>query len=178
MMSKRTYNDQTINEYLLGSLPEAESERLDELSFTDDEFAEALRAAEKDLVDAYVQGELSGAALERFKSHYLSTPRRRGNVFESESDQQFRRFWRPAPAHGTADSDQRHCRHSSGSPAPRLSSYRVYAGFRVQDPDGVDMDALQGLMEEIQGLSTPEFEKAGDAINKHAKDECDVDLQA
>ncbi len=47
-----------------------------------------------------------------------------------------------------------------------------------QIPDGVDMDALQGLMEEIQGLSTPEFEKAGDAINKHAKDECDVDLQA
>src|SRR2546421_6763629 len=80
MMSKRTYNNQTINEYLLGSLPEAESERLDELSFTDDEFAEALRADEKDLVDAYVQGELSGAALERFKSHYLSTPRRRGNV--------------------------------------------------------------------------------------------------
>src|SRR2546421_4736994 len=80
MMSKRTYNNQTINEYLLGSLPEAESERLDELSFTDDEFAEALRAAEKDLVDAYVQGELSGAALERFKSHYLSTPRRHGNV--------------------------------------------------------------------------------------------------
>src|SRR5207248_54871 len=80
MMSKRTYNNQTINEYLLGSLPEAESERLDELSFTDDEFAEALRAAEKDLVDAYVQGELGGAALERFKSHYLSTPRRRGKV--------------------------------------------------------------------------------------------------
>src|SRR5256714_1317413 len=79
-MSKRTYNNQTINEYLLGSLPEAESERLDELSFTDDEFAETLRAAEKDLVDAYVQGELVGAALERFKSHYLSTPRRRGKV--------------------------------------------------------------------------------------------------
>ena len=80
VMSKPTYNDQTINEYLLGSLPEAEAERLDELSFTNDEFAETLRAAEKDLVDAYVQGELVGTALERFKSHYLSTPRRRGNV--------------------------------------------------------------------------------------------------
>lgn len=47
-----------------------------------------------------------------------------------------------------------------------------------QIPDGVDMAALQGLMTEIQALDTPEFQKAGDAINKHAKDECDVDLQA
>jgi hypothetical protein len=47
-----------------------------------------------------------------------------------------------------------------------------------QIPDGVDMDALQGLMTEIQALDTEEFQKAGDNINKHAKDECGVDLQA
>jgi hypothetical protein len=47
-----------------------------------------------------------------------------------------------------------------------------------QIPDGVDMDALQGLMTEIQALDTDEFQKAGDAINKHAKDKCGVDLQA
>ena len=47
-----------------------------------------------------------------------------------------------------------------------------------QMPDGVDMTALQGLMDEISKLSTPEFEKASEAINKHAKDECGVDLQA
>lgn len=47
-----------------------------------------------------------------------------------------------------------------------------------QIPDGVDMAALQSLMTEIQALDTEEFQKAGDAINKHAKDECDVDLQA
>jgi anti-sigma factor RsiW len=79
-MSKRPYDDQAITRYLLGSLPEAEAERLDELSFTDDEFAESLEAAEKDLVDAYVQGELSGAALEQFKSHYLASPLRRERV--------------------------------------------------------------------------------------------------
>ena len=59
-MTKQTYNQQTISEYLLGSLPEAEAERLDQLSFTDDEFSAVLEAAEKDLVDAYVQGELRG----------------------------------------------------------------------------------------------------------------------
>ena len=79
-MSRQTYNHQTITAYLLGSLPEAEAERFDELSFTDDEFAGALSAAENDLVDAYVQGELDGAALERFKSHYLSSPLGRRKV--------------------------------------------------------------------------------------------------
>lgn len=47
-----------------------------------------------------------------------------------------------------------------------------------QVPEGVDMAALQSLMSEIQALDTPEFEKAGDNITKHAKDECGVDLQA
>ncbi len=69
-----------ITEYLLGSLPEAKAERFDELSLSDDEFSEALRAAEKDLVDAYVQGELSGSNLERFESFYLASPLRRKKV--------------------------------------------------------------------------------------------------
>lgn len=80
MMSDPTYNHQTITQYLLGGLPEAETERLDELSFTDDEFADSLKAVEKDLVDAYVQGELTDADLERFKSHYLASPLRHERV--------------------------------------------------------------------------------------------------
>jgi hypothetical protein len=79
-MSKQAYNDQTVTRYLLGSLPGAEAERLDELSFTDDEFAGALRIAEEDLVDAYVRGELTGASLEQFKSYYLASPLRREKV--------------------------------------------------------------------------------------------------
>jgi hypothetical protein len=47
-----------------------------------------------------------------------------------------------------------------------------------QMPDGVDMTALQNAMTEIQDLSSEDFTKAGDEISKHAKDECDVDLQA
>jgi hypothetical protein len=47
-----------------------------------------------------------------------------------------------------------------------------------QIPDGVDMSALQSLMTEIQSLDTDAFEKAGENINKHAKDKCGVDLQA
>ena len=79
-MNNLAVNNETIVKYLLGSLPEAETERLDELSITDDEFAVALSAAEKDLVDAYVQGELTGTALESFRSYYLASPLRRGRL--------------------------------------------------------------------------------------------------
>ena len=47
-----------------------------------------------------------------------------------------------------------------------------------QLPDDVDMAELQAAMAEIQDLGGEEFEKAGDAIAKHAKDECDIDLEA
>ena len=79
-MSNPTKNNQTSREYLLGALPEAETEGFDELSVTDDEFAESLQVAETDLVDAYVLGELTGADLERFKTHYLASPLRREKV--------------------------------------------------------------------------------------------------
>ena len=79
-MSEQTFDQQVVTQYLLGDLPEAEAEPFDELSVTNDEFAEALGAAEKDLVDAYVQGELTGAALEQFRSHYLASPLRREKV--------------------------------------------------------------------------------------------------
>jgi anti-sigma factor RsiW len=79
-MSSQLHNDQEIIQYLLGSLPEAETERMDELSFTDAGFAELLRTTENDLVDGYVQGELTGRVLEQFKSHYLSSPRGREKV--------------------------------------------------------------------------------------------------
>ena len=76
-MSKQPYSPQLLRQYLLGVLREEEAERLDERSFTDDAFAEALAAAEKDLVDAYVQNELTRDELERFRAHYLSSHARR-----------------------------------------------------------------------------------------------------
>jgi anti-sigma factor RsiW len=76
-MTTETYSVQTIRAYLLGQLPEAETEQLDELSITDDECAERIRAVEHDLVDAFARGELQGVVLEQFRSRYLTTPRRR-----------------------------------------------------------------------------------------------------
>jgi hypothetical protein len=45
-------------------------------------------------------------------------------------------------------------------------------------PRGVDMAALQDLMAEPKGSDTPEFGKASANVSKHAKKECDVDLEA
>jgi hypothetical protein len=66
--------------YLLGLLPEEETEQLDELSVVDDGLAGQLCVAETELVDAYLRGELPGDLAARFKSHYLASPRRRARV--------------------------------------------------------------------------------------------------
>ncbi len=88
-MDTKTYNNQTMIAYLLGSLPETEAEAFDELSFADDEFADELNAAEKDLVDAFINGELSGEKLKQFKNYYLVSPRRREKVEFAKAFQSF-----------------------------------------------------------------------------------------
>ena len=84
-MSKQTVDERVITDYLLGASSEAETERLDEMSLTDGDFARRLQAIENDLVDAYVRGRLSGNALTGFNSHYLTSPRRREKVKFAET---------------------------------------------------------------------------------------------
>jgi len=92
-MSNPTDQNQ-VTQYLLGTLPEVERERLDELSVTSQEFAESLSASEKDLIDSYVQGELSGTMSAQFESHYLATLIRRERVAFAEAFQVFARTQR------------------------------------------------------------------------------------
>lgn len=88
-MNKVTYKNQDLTSYLLGELPEAETEVFDELSFTDDDFADELKIAEKDLIDAYVNNDLKGENLARFKTFYLASPLRREKVEFAKSFQDF-----------------------------------------------------------------------------------------
>jgi anti-sigma factor RsiW len=69
-----------LEDYLLGRLSDAEAEQFDELSIADEEFAWQLRAAENDLVDAYVRDNLPAETRARFESFYLASPRRRERV--------------------------------------------------------------------------------------------------
>jgi hypothetical protein len=75
-----TDDNSELERYLLGLLPADATERLDEESIADDEFAVRLRTVETDLIDSYVRGQLAGATLARFESYYLSSPRRREAV--------------------------------------------------------------------------------------------------
>lgn len=79
-METKRYKNEDITAYLLGSLPESETEAFDELSFIDDDFNDRLNVVEKDLIDAYIQNELTGETLEKFENHYLTTPLRREKV--------------------------------------------------------------------------------------------------
>jgi hypothetical protein len=78
-------DDRLLTQYLLRSLSEEETERLDELSIADDDFSARLSSAEHDLVDAYVRGELPPEQAVRFKSAYLSSPKRREKVKFAET---------------------------------------------------------------------------------------------
>jgi len=85
MPAVHNQGDRLLVQYLLGSLPAEETERLDELSVTDDDFATRLSVAENDLVDAYVRGELAADTADRFRTIYAATPRRREKVRFAES---------------------------------------------------------------------------------------------
>jgi hypothetical protein len=77
--------DKTLTGYLLGSLRQDQTERLDELSIVDGDFAARLDAVENDMVDAYVRGRLSGDTLQKFRARYLSSAKRREKVRFAQS---------------------------------------------------------------------------------------------
>jgi hypothetical protein len=88
-MREANSNKQLLIEYLLGSLPGEQVELFDELSIADDEFAKSLAAAEDDLVDAYVRGELTGSELTNFRSSYLTSADKYEKVRFAQSLQTF-----------------------------------------------------------------------------------------
>jgi hypothetical protein len=73
-------DDQQLVRYLLGQLPDKDTERLDEASVVDDDVALRLRIVEHDLVDSYVTGTLDRDMIAPFESRYLSSPRRQRQV--------------------------------------------------------------------------------------------------
>jgi hypothetical protein len=114
------HDDQQLVRYLLGLLPDEDTERLDEMSIADEEVAARVGVVEDDLVDAYVRGTMPDDTRARFESVYLSSPRRRQKVRFAES---FLRAVDPpgAPAADTHDVSPRPS--SSGRMGPRPASW-------------------------------------------------------
>src|SRR5262245_44284632 len=96
-------DDDVLAGYLLGTLPESEAERLDELSVTDESFAARLSAVEHDLIDAYVPGALSAETLDRFRSRCLSSPSMRKRVAFAEALAAYQARSAAVPMHTSFD---------------------------------------------------------------------------
>jgi hypothetical protein len=87
----RALDDGALVQYLIGGMSDEDVEMVDELSVADAELEARLRAVEHDLVDAYVNRELTGETLERFKSNYLSSPAGLAKVEIAEALRGYRR---------------------------------------------------------------------------------------
>jgi hypothetical protein len=72
-----TNQEQIIQRYLLGELPEAEQAALEEAYFKDQRLFDRMVEAENELVDKYARDLLSPATRERFEEYYLAHRERR-----------------------------------------------------------------------------------------------------
>jgi anti-sigma factor RsiW len=73
-----TQDETQLIRYLLGQMDEDEQARIEERYVADPEFHQEVRAAERDLIDRYVYGELPNP--KEFETKFLSSPQRRQKV--------------------------------------------------------------------------------------------------
>ena len=68
--------DKRTTAYLLDELPEHEAQEFEEQCFSQPEWPEVVESAEEDLIQAYIDDELSPERRRRFEENYLTTPSR------------------------------------------------------------------------------------------------------
>lgn len=83
-----------IRQFLLGQLPEARAEQLEERIFADPDFGEEVEIVESELIDDYLAGRLAPGDLERFQQTYLKSAAGMGAV---EYEGAFAEFIRAKP---------------------------------------------------------------------------------
>lgn len=77
---RKTNDEILLRRYFLGDLPQGVRVRLEDRYLVDVELFEELLAAENDLIDAYVRGELTEAETQQFEMEYLKSPERRDRL--------------------------------------------------------------------------------------------------
>lgn len=97
-MSQNVMNESIARRFLLGDLPLEERERVEELAFDDPETFALMQSAQDDLIDDFVNGELSPEERERFQNYFLAQPGRRQDLRIGRALQQYlARDEQPAP---------------------------------------------------------------------------------
>src|SRR5215831_19607686 len=66
--------------YLLGDLSQEEQVQVEDRAFADPDYLVVLQSVEVDLIDAYVNGELSPEERRGFERQFLASPERRRKV--------------------------------------------------------------------------------------------------
>src|SRR5437764_11007573 len=79
-MEPKLDDDKVIARYLLGDLSEAEQAEMEEHAFSDSDYLQQVRAVEKDLIDEYARGELSGPEREAFEQRFFASAHRRRQI--------------------------------------------------------------------------------------------------
>lgn len=82
---KETGEDKRLTDYLLGNLPEPDEMRLEEEYLNNSDFQDRLLIIEDELVDAYLQEELSADERKQFEAGFLASPRGRRKLELSKS---------------------------------------------------------------------------------------------
>ena len=82
-------NEQTENlkvrDYLLGLDQNGEQEKIEERLLTDDQFFEEFLATEEDLIQDYVDGDLTETEKKQFENHFLISPERQEKLKFAQS---------------------------------------------------------------------------------------------
>ncbi len=79
-MRTERVDEDFLLKYLLGTLPEEQQVQVEDRALSDAVYREALEAAEADLIDSYVRGELSPSDRRAFEQRFLASPQRRNKV--------------------------------------------------------------------------------------------------
>src|SRR5947207_12266493 len=74
-MTSGLEDENQVLRYLLGEMPDRERTDFEDRCFADDSFYQTVLAAEDDLIDSYVRGELAATARRLFEARYLASPR-------------------------------------------------------------------------------------------------------
>lgn len=72
--------ERLLTGYLLGNLTEEKMAEVEDRAFADNAYRLTLEAAEADLIDSYVRGELAGPELRSFEQRFLASPQRRRKI--------------------------------------------------------------------------------------------------
>lgn len=140
-------NEQKIRRYFLGQLTEADGDQLEEEIASDEGLFLEAQAAEREMIDDHIRGNLSASDREAFEKVYLQGGRRRENLAAAAS------LWR------VANENKGEAR--AASPAP---DWRFWNNWRIALA-GFGAILVVGGLVYLAYRSNATIETAGEAVN-------------